>query len=122
QSNISFTLTGLGTHFLQGSTQVNLGAGINVTSVNVASSTSLTAVINIAPNAYSGLHGIEVTTGGEVVWLTYGLTVQPGSPAITLVNPGNGQQGQQNLAVTITGQFTHFSSSSVVTFSGTGIT
>src|SRR5262249_11999133 len=37
------------------------------------------------------------------------------------VNPNSGQQGTNNLAVTITGNFTHFSNSSVVTFSGSGV-
>src|SRR5262249_42510634 len=44
--------------------------------------------------------------------------VNPGTPVITNVNPSSGQQGQISLPMTITGNFTHFSSASVVTFSG----
>ncbi|MBI1789278.1 MAG: hypothetical protein HYR60_17225, partial [Acidobacteria bacterium] len=46
-----------------------------------------------------------------------------GIPAMTLVNPNTGQQGQTNLNVALTGQFTNFlNGTSVASFSGTGIT
>src|ERR1035441_10649938 len=43
------------------------------------------------------------------------------TPSITVVNPNTGQQGQVNIPVTIAGNFTHFSSASVVTFGGGGV-
>jgi hypothetical protein len=43
-------------------------------------------------------------------------------PVITLVNPSTGHQGQQNLSVTVTGQFTHFAQGSTVVSFGAGIT
>ncbi len=42
-------------------------------------------------------------------------------PLLTSVLPGSLPRGQQYLSLTIAGRFTHFSKSSVVTFSGTGI-
>jgi hypothetical protein len=41
---------------------------------------------------------------------------------ITLVNPNSGQQRTANVPITISGNFTHFSNSSVVSFSGPGVT
>src|ERR1035441_1982320 len=61
-------------------------------------------------------------TGPEVVTLKNGFSVTAGIPVLMTVNPNTGQQGQTSLSVTITGQFTHFSAASVVTFGGTGIT
>jgi uncharacterized protein (TIGR03437 family) len=50
-------------------------------------------------------------------------TVAPSyPPLITSVLPNNALRGQQNVPVTIAGRFTHFTKSSAVTFSGTGIT
>src|SRR5258708_21622377 len=40
-------------------------------------------------------------------------------PVITLVNPSTGHQGQQNLFVTITGQFTHFAQRATTPIFGT---
>src|SRR5205807_10585593 len=52
---------------------------------------------------------------------TGAFTVTAGTPVITNINPNSGQQGASNIPVTITGNFTHFSNSSAVTFSGTGV-
>src|SRR6266566_3596849 len=43
-------------------------------------------------------------------------------PVITLVNPSTGHQGEQNLLVTITGQFTHFAEGATTANFGSGIT
>src|SRR4029077_4798597 len=48
--------------------------------------------------------------------------VTAGTPAITLVNPSSGQQGAGSVPVTITGNFTHFSAASVVSFGNTAVT
>ena len=49
-----------------------------------------------------------------------GFTVTPGTPAVVSVNPGAGQQGQQQ-TVTITGQFTHFAQGATTATFGPGI-
>jgi RHS repeat-associated protein len=122
QQNLSATITGQFTHFLQGSTTASFGAGITLASLTVTSPTGATAVLNIDPAAAVGPRNVTLTTNAEVVTLTNGFTVTAGTPVLLTVNPNAGQQGQTNLSVTITGQFTHFSASSVVTFSGSGIT
>src|SRR5262249_8827307 len=48
QQNLSISITGAFTHFVQGSTTASFGAGITVASLTVSSPTSATAVINIA--------------------------------------------------------------------------
>ena len=117
----SVLITGLNTHFTQGSTTASFGAGITVVSLIVNSATSATAILNIDPGAAVGSRNVTLTTGSEVATLTSGFTVTADTPVISQVNPNIGQQGQ-NLSITITGQFTHFGSGSIVTFNGIGIT
>jgi len=122
QQSLSVTITGQNTHFLQGTTTANFGAGITVASLTVASSTSATAVLNIDPAAATGGRVVTLTTGTEIASLANGFTVTPGTPVLTQVNPNTGLEGQQYLPVTITGQFTNFvQGTSQVNF-GAGIT
>ena len=122
QQNESVTLTGQFTHWVQGTTSASFGAGITVATLTINSATSATAVLNIDPAAAAGARNATVTTNAEVVTLTNGFTVTPGTPLVIGVKPNTGQQGQANIPVTITANFTHFSSASVVTFSGAGVT
>src|SRR5438046_7789421 len=65
---------------------------------------------------------VTLRTGPEVVTLTNGFTVAAGTPVLQTVNPGSGQQGQQNLSVNLTGQFTHFVQGTTTASFGAGIT
>lgn len=119
QQNLSIALTGAFTHFVQGTTTANFGAGIGVASLTVTSPTAATAIINIDPAAATGLRNVTLTTGSETAALLGGFTVNPGTPVITQVNPNTGAVGQQNLSVIVTGQFTHFvQGSTSVAFGG----
>ena len=122
QSNLPVALTGQFTHFVQGTSVATFGSGITVNNLTVTDATHATANISIASNATAGASNVTVTTGGEVVTLTTGFTVTNGTAVLTTVNPNSGQQGQSNLPVALTGQFTHFvQGTSVATF-GSGIT
>ena len=121
QQNLSVALTGQLTHFSQGTTTVSFGAGITVTSVSVTSPTAATVSINIDPAAATGARAITVTTGSEVVTLNNGFGVLAGTPALSSVAPSSGQQGQQNLPITVTGQFTHFAQGTTQVSFGTGV-
>ena len=122
QQNLFVTITGQFTNFVQGTSQVSFGAGITVGTVTISSPASLTASISIAGNAAAGPHAVTVTTGAEVASLANGFTVGGGTAIITQVTPNAGQQGQANLTVAITGQFTNFvQGTSQATF-GAGIT
>jgi len=75
QQNESAALTGQYTHWAQGTTSADFGAGITVVSLTVNSATSATAVINIDPGAATGSRTVTVTTGNEVVPLANAFTV-----------------------------------------------
>jgi len=122
QQNLSVTITGQATHFIQGFTSATFGAGISVSSLTVNSPTRATAVINIDPSASLGAHDVTLFTQGEVAKLAGGFTVIAGVPVITSVSPASGQQGQQNLSVKITGVFTHFAQGATVASFGAGVT
>jgi RHS repeat-associated protein len=121
QQSLSLSITGQSTNWVQGTTTAGFGAGITVVSLTVHAATSATAVININPGAVLGASTVTMTTGSEVETLANGFTVQTGAPVITLVNPNIGQQGQQNVSITITGQFTHFLQGTTTASFGTGI-
>jgi len=122
QSNLSVAITGLNTHFVQGTSQITFGTGVIVTSFSVSSSTSASAVVNIDPATTIGTRTVTVTTGTEVVTFNNGFTVAAGTPAILSVNPSTGQQGQQNLSVALTGQLTHFVQGTTTASLGAGVT
>src|SRR5581483_12391424 len=122
QQNVSVALTGQFTHFVQGTTTASFGAGITVASLTVSSATSATAVLDISATAAGGARNVSLTTGGEVVTLANGFTVTNGTPVLTQVNPNTGVQGQQNVSVALTGQFTHFVQGTTTASFGAGIT
>jgi hypothetical protein len=122
QQNLSVAITGLATHFAQGTSQASFGAGVTVVSLTVTSPTAATAVINIDPAATLGTRTVTVTTGTEVASFTNGFTVSAAVPSIVSVNPNAGQQGQQSESVAITGQFTHFVQGTTTASFGAGIT
>src|SRR5207237_816663 len=62
-----------------------------------------------------------VMTGSEALSLSNVFTVTPGTPVITGVNPNTARQGQ-NVAISITGQFTHFVQGITTASFGAGIT
>jgi len=122
QQNLSVTITGSFTHFVQGTTTASFGLGITVALLTINSATSATAVLNIDPAAATGARNVTVTTGTEVVTLDNGFTVTAGTPAISQLSPNTGQQGQQNLSVAITGQYTHFVQGTTTATFGAGTT
>jgi Tc toxin complex TcA C-terminal TcB-binding domain len=125
QQNVSVSITGRFTHFVQGKTTVDFGMGIGVASLTIASATMATAVLNVDPAAAAGLRDITVRTGTEVARLTKGfrvLVITAGQPVLTDLNPNAGQPGQQNLSVTLTGQSTHFVQGTTTADFGPGIT
>ena len=123
-TNINVQLTGLYTHWVNGTSVASFGAGITVNSFIVANPTSGTANITILPTAALGSRNVTVTTNAEVATITGGFTVLPGIPALLTVLPGTGQAGTSGLNVAITGQFTTFQQgfSSVSMGSGINVT
>src|SRR5437763_58244 len=120
QQNLNVNLTGQFTHFVQGATTASFGAGITVATLTVNSATTATAVLNIGPAAATGSR--NVLHAARPVVVGNGFTVTAGTPALLSVNPNTGQQGQQNLNVNLTGQFTHFVQGTTTASFGAGIT
>jgi len=116
------TITGSATNFVAGVTKVSFSdPNFNVGVASVTSPTTLTVPIAITTSAATGYTTITVQTYGEVASKQYSFTVSPGVGALTEANPNQAEQGVQNLDVTLTGQYTNFSSLSTATF-GAGIT
>ena len=75
QVNLSVMITGQFTHFVQGTTMANFGAGIIVNNTTVVDTTHATANISIPANATLGARNITVSTGAEVASLSGGFSV-----------------------------------------------
>jgi probable HAF family extracellular repeat protein len=118
--NLSVVVTCQYTHFVQGKTTANFGAGISVASLAVNSSSVLTAVLNIGLAAPIGIRTVVITTGTEVC-SRGAFTVTSGAPTLTAIIPNSGQQGQQNLSIALSGQNTHWAQGTTANF-GAGIT
>jgi hypothetical protein len=113
-------INGSNTHF--GATTVTFCPGISITGIVVNSATSLTATINVAPDAPLGACSVTVATGGEIVKSLTGFSILPGIPALTQVSPSSAAQATANLDVAVTGAFTHFVQGTTTASFGTGVT
>ena len=81
QTIASLALVGNFTHWVQGViTTATFGANITVNSLTVISATSATASVTIDPLATVGARNITLTTGGEIVTLTSGFTINAVQP------------------------------------------
>jgi hypothetical protein len=125
QQNVSVSITGRFTHFVQGKTTADFGTGSKVALLTISSATAATAVLNIDTTAAAGLRDITLTTDTEIVRLSNGfrvLVITAGQPVLTDANPSAAQPGQQTLSVKLTGQSTHFVQGTTTADFGSGIT
>ena len=74
-ANLSVTVKGQFTHFVQGSTSASFGAAITVNSITVTDGTHATINLTIAGGAALGLRTVVLTTGAEVASLANAFTV-----------------------------------------------
>ena len=114
---LSVTVTGT---YLTEASAVSFGSGVTVNSLNVDSSTQITANVTIDDAAAVGSRDVSVTTAGGTATKTtsFSVVATASPPTVASVSPSEGSQGQ-NLAVTITG--TNFTAATAVSF-GSGIT
>ncbi len=120
-TNLSVNLTGMFTHWVQGTSVATFGSGITVNSLTVSNSTSAVASITISPTATIGSYSPTVTTGSEIATLTGGFSVTAGVPALTTAAPGTAQAGT-TANVVITGAFTNFQQAFTTVSFGSGVT
>ena len=111
----SVVITGQFTTFQAGFSTVNMGSGITINFITGVTLTQLTANITIAANATVGSRDVSVTTNGSTQSLSGGFNVTAGTPVITQISPNFGNPGQTGLTVTITGQYTTWTTASTVT-------
>ena len=114
--SVTVTLKTEYTDFLQGSTRASFGPGISVGGappgtpgpVTVVNPATAVAQLVVDAAATAGPRTVSVMTGLQQASLADGFTVVAASqtPVLTSVTPGSGQQGQGNLNVAISGQFT----------------
>jgi hypothetical protein len=111
QQNLSVAITGMFTHWVQGTTTASFGAGITVATLTINSPTSATAVLNIDPAATAGPRNVTLTTNAEVTTLINGFGVINAFPRTLSLNRRqinygiNGQliTSPQTILVTIAG-------------------
>jgi hypothetical protein len=121
-SSLQVTITGSQTNFLAGQSQVSFGdSGIVAGVPTMVTNTSMVVPVVISTSATAGFHTVTVTTYGQVENQVDAFSVTPSVAQLTEAIPDQAEQGVQNLAVRLIGQYSHFSSSSTATF-GAGIT
>jgi hypothetical protein len=109
-----------------GTTITGFNTDITVNCFQVLSPTTATANITISPTAQASTSALTLTTnlvggGTEVDNASFSVIVANNTPTLTVVDPGSGMQGAQNLVVNILGQYTTFDSTTTFSF-GSGIT
>ena len=91
------------THFEDGISRVDFGAGITVNSLVVASATEATANVSIAPDAEFGPRVVTLATDNEVAVATLGFNVTPGQTEVSGVLVDDTGQPIADAVVTIQG-------------------
>jgi hypothetical protein len=102
-----------------GTILAGFNASVTVNSFQVTSATTATANVTISPSALASQSTLTFTTpnttyGTEVDYGTF--TVVVAQPTLSIVDPGSGMQGAQDLIVNILGQFTAFDSTTTFNF------
>jgi hypothetical protein len=109
-----------------GTTLTGFDASITVNCFQVLSPTTATANITISPTATATTSDLTLTTnlvagGTEVDNAQFSVIVANNTPTLSVVDPGSGMQGAQNLVVNVLGKYTTFDSTTTFSF-GSGIT
>jgi hypothetical protein len=119
------SLTGSGTHWVQGTTHANFGQGIWVNSLQVTNATEAVANVSISDTAFTGPRLITMATGDEIAITSSAdpFYVGPSRAALLTVSPNSSDQGTI-VPLTLTASGTHFQQgTTIVSFSGgSGVT
>ena len=104
----SFRVIGVATHFLQGATTLNFGAGISITQVQVVDATHLYGQITVSFAAATGFRTFSAITDGEVApSFSNAVDVHPVTGTVS-ITPTTAAQGT-TLDITVNGVgVTHF--------------
>ena len=85
-ASVDVTITGSLTHWVMGTTEAILGAGVSVANLQILSPTVATATIAVSPTAPVGGNSVIMLTGSEIVGGT-GFSVTPSAASIFSVGP-----------------------------------
>ncbi len=86
-------VTGQGTHWLQGETQVSFGPGVAIDSLSVTDSTDLTVQITVLSTSPIGFVPLTTSTDGEVTTLQQAIDIENSYPTMLASTPFSSQQG-----------------------------
>src|SRR5699024_2798151 len=117
---LKFTLTGQGTHWLQGGTTADFGAGIVVNQLTITDATHASGQITVLSNAPLGLRALTMATDCEYATREQGIDVQQRTPALISSSPRTARQGAV-FQMQIQGRFTHFVQGVTNAGLGTGV-
>ncbi|MEY2420264.1 MAG: hypothetical protein QOI95_331 [Acidimicrobiaceae bacterium] len=120
QQGTSFPRTVTGTNFADGAVVTVSGTGVTAGPTTVTDATHLTVTLTVSSSAALGARNITVTNADTQAGTCTGCLTIRTSPNITSLNPNARGQGTSHKSVAVNG--TGFDATSVVTFSGTGIT
>lgn len=124
-TTVQLTINGLYTHFNSGITGATFTPN-DVSFVSVQPGASATqAILSVAVSDTAALTAHSVTISDPTDGTASGaglFTVAPGVAAVASLSPNTGAQGSTQQVIINGNAFTHFSPSSVVSFSGSGVT
>ncbi len=112
-------IEGQGTGFATGDVTLDLGPGVNVSTISVAGTLRFVAEVTLDIDATPGLRDVVVTSAGQTLTLTEGFTVNALS-RVESVTPASARR-EDVVVVTLSGVNTAWSSGSGAVF-GEGIT
>ena len=118
---LNVSVVGLATHWLQGATVADFGAGVTVAQLTVVDATHVTARIAVQSGAALGFHAVTLITDGEYASIAQGLDIQQGSPTLISSTPNVGAQGT-TFTVQVLGGLTHWVQDVTTASYGAGVT
>ena len=106
-----------------GTTLTGFNAAVTVNCFQITSPTTATANITISPTPTASVSDLTLTTNSVIPQEVDNaqFSVVLAQPTLSIVDPGSGIQGAQNITVNILGQYTVFDNTTTFTF-GPGIT
>ena len=118
-SAVNVQIAGLHTQWLTGSTTVDFGPGVTVTTFTVDSDTSITAVVDVHPAAALGsrtviVRNVTQTKSQALTGYFAVVSPQPPAPFIAYMSPASGLRGQ-TFTITMNGLHTHWDPSPLAT-------
>jgi hypothetical protein len=104
---VNLSITGVGTHWLEGETTASFGPGVVTDSLVVTSPTTANVQITVLSSAPVGFAPLTMQTDGEVVTLQQAIDIEEGFPTLLSTSPGGAEQGV-TLNLQVLGRFTHW--------------